>query len=166
MCRSDFLAGPPSHRTMSLTPPPAPPFPSRGPSVALLLLPLLQAARTNGSGVLQFSRVFDSLAGSPTGDSSVFVTPPAVHLVTFSYNRGGGSDGGGGRGGFIPAQPVGSALRQLFWLCSQVRRRARCAVRFGSAIRAGGGMQTRFFLSTYFQDPAGSGGDVRKTAPA
>lgn len=80
-----------------------------------------QAARTNGAGILQLSRVFDSLAYPPSGDSSGFaVRPPVVHLVTFSYNRG--SSDGGGRGGFSPAQPVGSALRQLFWLCSQVHR--------------------------------------------
>ena len=81
-----------------------------------------QAARTNGAGILQLSRVFDSLAHPPSNDPGGIVTPPVVHLVTFSYNRGGGDGGGGGggRGGFSPAQPVGSALRQLFWLCSQV----------------------------------------------
>lgn len=79
-----------------------------------------QAARTNGTGILRLSRVFDSLAHPPSGDRGV-ATPPVIHLVTFSYNRGGGSEGGvGGRGGFTPAQPVGSALRQLYWLCSQV----------------------------------------------
>lgn len=45
------------------------------------------------------------------------MSPPVVHLVTFSYNRGRQS---GGTAGFNPAQPVGSAARQLYWLCSQV----------------------------------------------
>lgn len=53
----------------------------------------------------------------PTGGSGI-VTLPRVHLVTFSYNRGGGQREGV-RGGFSPAQPVGSAFRQLYWLCSQ-----------------------------------------------
>lgn len=80
-----------------------------------------QAARTNGAGILQLSRVFDSLAHPPSADPGGVASPPVVHLVTFSYNRGGSDGGGGGaRGGFSPAQPVGSALRQLFWLCSQV----------------------------------------------
>ncbi|CAM9183646.1 unnamed protein product [Scytosiphon promiscuus] len=92
----------------------------RGRTRSIVVSP--EAARTNGSGVLQFSRVFDSLALPPSGDAGVVAAPPIVHLVTFSYNRGVGSDGGAGRGGFTPAQPVGSALRQLFWLCSQLSR--------------------------------------------
>ncbi|CAN0119267.1 unnamed protein product [Pylaiella littoralis] len=90
----------------------------RGRTRSIVVAP--EAARTNGAGILQLSRVFDSLAHPPSGDTSGFVAPPVVHLVTFSYNRGG-SDGGG-RGRFSPAQPVGSALRQVFWLCSQLSR--------------------------------------------
>ncbi|CAM9454361.1 unnamed protein product [Ectocarpus sp. 12 AP-2014] len=88
----------------------------RGRTRSIVVAP--EAARTNGAGILQLSRVFDSLAHPPSGDTSGCVAQPVVHLVAFSYNRGGSGDGGG-RGGFNPAQPVGSALRQLFWLCSQ-----------------------------------------------
>ncbi|CAB1098669.1 unnamed protein product [Ectocarpus sp. CCAP 1310/34] len=91
----------------------------RGRTRSIVVAP--EAARTNGAGILQLSRVFDSLAHPPSGDTSGYVAQPAVHLVTFSYNRGGSGDGGR-RGGFSPAQPVGSALRQLFWLCSQLSR--------------------------------------------
>ncbi|CAM9247484.1 unnamed protein product [Ectocarpus sp. 12 AP-2014] len=91
----------------------------RGRTRSIVVAP--EAARTNGAGILQLSRVFDSLAHPPSGDTSGYVAQPVVHLVAFSYNRGGSGDGGG-RGGFNPAQPVGSALRQLFWLCSQVSR--------------------------------------------
>ncbi|CAM9124539.1 unnamed protein product [Ascophyllum nodosum] len=92
----------------------------RGPTRSIVVAP--EAARTNGTGILQLARVFDSLAHPPAGESG-HATLPVVHLVTFSYNRGGAEGGGsGGRAGFSPAQPVGSAVRQMFWLCSQLTR--------------------------------------------
>eukprot|EP00752_Nemacystus_decipiens_P004444 g4057.t1 len=93
----------------------------RGRTRSIVVAP--EAARTNGAGILQLSRVFDSLAQAPSSDPGGVPSHPVVHLVTFSYNRGSGDGGrGGSRGGFSPAQPVGSALRQLFWLCSQLSR--------------------------------------------
>lgn len=90
-----------------------------------------KAARTNGAGILQLARVFDSLAHPPSGEIGA-ATPPVVHLVTFSYNRGGGdARSHGGRASFSPAQPVGSAARQIYWLCSQVMKIRNVGVRGG-----------------------------------
>ncbi|CAM9883978.1 unnamed protein product [Discosporangium mesarthrocarpum] len=101
-----------------------------------------EGARTNGSGVILFSRVFDSLEEVPAGSgdggdktrrkgsqsSSLSTTfgplaPPQVHVAAFSYHRAGawGVRGRGlGAGAYTPAQPVGSMVQQLFWLCSQL----------------------------------------------
>ncbi|CAM9220657.1 unnamed protein product, partial [Phaeothamnion confervicola] len=91
-----------------------------------------EAARTNGDGVLEFSRVLDGLVGS-TGLQG-------IHLAGFSYRAGGG-----GGGGFAPVHPVGSLARQLFWMCFSVSGR-------GSRVGRGSGFDAR--LSACVSVPA------------